>query len=124
MSGALPVSQLQILATQRPGSSTSTRAVQATTVQWTSHDVLMNSRHLEDFFHRDRVRLPLDPSSPTRVAPATVIRLTEWMKATSSQFLWLEGPFLVGDELENPLAVLPNKIIDLADQSHIPVISQ
>lgn len=121
--GMLPVSHLQVLASQRPGSSNSNRTTSAAVLEWTSHDVLMNSRHLEDFFHRDRVRLPLEPSSPTRVSPETVKRLSEWMKATSSQFLWLEGPFLVGDELENPLAMLSNKVIDLADQSRIPIIS-
>lgn len=121
VSGGTPFSQLQLLAVQQPGVPR-TQTTSAAMASWTSDAVLTNSRQLEDFFHRDRLRLSL-PSGPARVPPDTVRRLSEWMKATSSPFLWLQGEFYLGDELGNPLAVLANKVVESADESHVPVVS-
>ncbi|KAI0600022.1 hypothetical protein F4775DRAFT_547723 [Biscogniauxia sp. FL1348] len=90
---------------------------------WTSEEVLFNSKHLEDFFYRDRVRLHIDPLSPTTVSPETLRRLGDWMKNVSSRFLWLEGPPTEADDFDNPITMLANQVVELAEQSRIPVVS-
>jgi hypothetical protein len=91
--------------------------------QWTSEDVSLNSRDLEDFFHRDRVRLPGDPPNPIMVNQETLTRLSEWTETTTSQVLWLEGSHTEADDFENPVTVMAAKFVDLADRSRVPVIS-
>ncbi|KAI1502349.1 hypothetical protein F5X99DRAFT_379172 [Biscogniauxia marginata] len=101
----------------------SSRAGSPAVYDWTSEEVLLNSRHLEDFFYRDRVRLHIDPLSPTTVAPEAMRRLSEWMKYDSSRFLWLDGPPTEADDFDNPITVLANQVVELAEQARIPVLS-
>ncbi|KAI0020195.1 hypothetical protein F4780DRAFT_743271 [Xylariomycetidae sp. FL0641] len=89
----------------------------------TSEEVLLESRHLEDFFHRERVRIPGDPLSPMPVTAESRHRLTGWMKDDSAQFLWLEGPPVAADGLANPLSLLLNRVIAVAEQVRVPVLS-
>ncbi|RYC59102.1 hypothetical protein CHU98_g7105 [Xylaria longipes] len=90
---------------------------------WTSESILLNSKHLEDFFHRDRVRLEDDRLGPTGVSADVVRRLSEWMKNPISLFLWLEGPRIDADDIDNPITVLSNRVIQLAEQAQVPTIS-
>ncbi|KAI8627667.1 hypothetical protein F5Y19DRAFT_440740 [Xylariaceae sp. FL1651] len=106
-----------------PGRSVDAFGECSTVASWTSEEVLLNSRDLEDYFHRDRVRLRGDPLRPNSVTPDAFRRLSEWMKNQSSRFLWLEGPPTHADDFENPLTVLANCVIELAEQAHVPVIS-
>ncbi|KAI5926622.1 hypothetical protein F4810DRAFT_707160 [Camillea tinctor] len=90
---------------------------------WASEDVLLNSQHLEDFFYRDRVRLQIDPSGLVNVTPETLRRLGDWMKDDSSRFLWLEGTPTETDDADNPITMIANHVVELAEQTGIPVIS-
>ncbi|KAI3321962.1 hypothetical protein HD806DRAFT_502412 [Xylariaceae sp. AK1471] len=90
---------------------------------WASEEVLLNSKELEAFFHRDRVRLCADPSRPISVTPEAFRQLSEWMKNQSSRLLWLEGPPVNADDFENPITMLANRVIELAEEAGVPVIS-
>ncbi|KAI0551807.1 hypothetical protein F4679DRAFT_124737 [Xylaria curta] len=90
---------------------------------WTSEEILLNSKHLEDFFHRDRVRLEDDRFGPTGVSADAVRRLSDWMKDPALLFLWLEGPQIDADGIDNPISVLTNRVIQLAEQARVPTIS-
>ncbi|KAI1750559.1 hypothetical protein F4782DRAFT_509432 [Xylaria castorea] len=90
---------------------------------WASEDILLNSKHLEDFFHRDRVRLEDDRLGPTGVSADAVRRLSDWMKDPTSLLLWLEGPRIDADDIDNPISVLANRVIQLAEQAQVPTIS-
>jgi hypothetical protein len=90
---------------------------------WTAEEVLLNSKDLEAFFHRDRVRLCVEPSMPISVTPEAFRRLSEWMKNQSSRLLWLEGPTIHADGFENPITLLANRVIGLAEEARVPVIS-
>ncbi|OTB06590.1 hypothetical protein M426DRAFT_72113 [Hypoxylon sp. CI-4A] len=101
----------------------SSRAGSPMMAEWRSEEVILNSKHLEDFFYRDRVRLPNDSFNPTRISSEALRRLTEWMKDGSSHLLWLEGPPIEADDFDNPITMLANKVVELAEESHIPVLS-
>ncbi|KAI1744782.1 hypothetical protein F4680DRAFT_405956 [Xylaria scruposa] len=90
---------------------------------WTSEDILLNSKHLEDFFHRDRIRLEDDRFGRIGVSANVIRRLSDWMKDSTSLFLWLEGPHIDADGIDNPMSVLANRVIHLAEQSRVPTIS-
>ena len=110
----------------RPGSvralSPVTDALPPTT-EWLSEEVASNSAHLEDFFHRDRVRLPCDPFEPIVATPEVLQRLVEWTKDDSSGRLWIDGPTIEAEDVDNPLSILAAKFLDLASQSNVPTIS-
>lgn len=110
------------------------------TTQWTAEDVSLNSAHLEDFFHRDRVRLPSADdylSAGMSTAPTEVIqRLAEWTmstpdsaggggnnSSTASNILWIDGPPLVADDLDNEISLLSATVVSMADRSSVPVMS-
>ncbi|KAI1362156.1 hypothetical protein F5Y08DRAFT_355550 [Xylaria arbuscula] len=90
---------------------------------WTSEEVLLSSKHLEDFFHRDRIRLDDDRIGSVGISSGVVRRVSEWMKSATSHFLWLEGPRIVADDASNPVTVLADRIIHLAEENEIPAIS-
>ncbi|KAK5625865.1 hypothetical protein RRF57_001581 [Xylaria bambusicola] len=90
---------------------------------WTLEDILLSSKHLEDFFNRDRLRLEEDRAGPIGVSPSVVRRLSEWMKNPTSYLLWLEGPRIFGDDINNPFDVLANRVIQLAEHNYVPTIS-
>ncbi|KAI1195289.1 hypothetical protein F5X97DRAFT_247515 [Nemania serpens] len=90
---------------------------------WKSEDILLSSKHLEDFFYRGRIRLEDDRLGPIGVSSDVIRRLSEWMKKHTPQFLWIEGPRVVADDINNPITVLANRVIQLAEQTQIPTIS-
>lgn len=90
---------------------------------WKLEDILLSSKHLEDFFYRNRIRLEDDRLGPIGVTSDVVRRLSEWMKNQTPQFLWIEGPRVVADDINNPITVLANRVIQLAEQTQIPTIS-
>ncbi|KAJ4410999.1 hypothetical protein N0V82_009103 [Gnomoniopsis sp. IMI 355080] len=89
----------------------------------TIEDLVMNSRHLEDFFSRDRVRMPADVFGITSLGQEPVMRIQEWSQGLGSRLLWLEGPVLELDEFENPLTGFASKFIHLAENYHLSVVS-
>lgn len=92
--------------------------------QLTAHDVLVNSRSLEDFFSRTRVRVPCDSSSPVIIDSETLFHLSQWSEeGISSPVLWLDGPPSETEDFNNPLTMIAAKFVDLASQSNIPIIS-
>ncbi|ROW17317.1 hypothetical protein VPNG_01369 [Cytospora leucostoma] len=88
-----------------------------------AQDVALNSRHLEDSFSRERIRISTDSFSPTTVTSDLVIRLSEWAQGLHSFILWLDGPATEMDELESPLTNLAAKFIDLASTNNLHVVS-
>lgn len=89
----------------------------------TAEDVVLNSRHPEDFFSRERVRLATDSFSLMPVSPDVILRLSEWAQDQHDPILWLEGPAIEADETENPLTSLAAKFIDLVETNELPVMS-
>lgn len=91
--------------------------------QWTAEDISLNSAHLEDHFDRNRVRLPHDPFNHS-VFPARVLqRLADWTAGVAPAILWIDGPALDADDLENAVTLLAATVIDMAAESHVPVVS-
>lgn len=93
--------------------------------EWSVEAVIMNSRHCEDFFHRDRIRLSTrDTESVT--APREVLqRLTEWSKlqTSSSSLLWLHSEHSDASNLDDPFSLFATRFILLLEQTKLPVIS-
>lgn len=83
----------------------------------------MNSRQLEDCFSRDRIRISAESFDTTPVGQETVMRLQEWSQGHGSPLLWLEGPVLELDDLENPFTGIAAKFIRLAEIHNLTVIS-
>ncbi|KAI1338624.1 hypothetical protein F5Y15DRAFT_407601 [Xylariaceae sp. FL0016] len=90
---------------------------------WTSDEILSSSKHLEDYFHRDRLRLAGDPVTPATVPKPTLTQLSEWMRDDSARIIWLDGPSMYLDDIENPITMLATKVTELAEQTGIPVLS-
>ncbi|KAI0858864.1 hypothetical protein F4860DRAFT_526744 [Xylaria cubensis] len=92
---------------------------------WKSEDILNNSKHLEDFFHRDRIRfederpLGLLPDGKRRVKDM----LKDLRKVPPKFIVWIEGPQIDADDIANPLSSFANGIIRAAEEAQIPTIS-
>ncbi|KAK0753084.1 hypothetical protein B0T18DRAFT_483923 [Schizothecium vesticola] len=93
------------------------------TNQWIVDDVSLNSAHLEDYFHRDRVRLPHDPFSPHSFPTRVLQRLSDRTAGTTPSILWIDGPPLDADDLDNSVTLLAATFINMAAQSGLPVLS-
>lgn len=93
------------------------------TNEWTAEQVAINSAHLEDFFHRDRVRLPYDLSAAVMIPPETLQHLTGWTASPSPGLLWIDGPPTEADDMENMVTKIAAKFIDLASQCRVPIMS-
>lgn len=91
--------------------------------KYTSEEVSLNSRRLEDYFHRDRLRLPAESFNPIMVEPEALRRIGEWAKASSPNMLWLEGQPIQADDFDNPITMMAAKVIGLTEQTRMPVIS-
>ncbi|TID05182.1 hypothetical protein CH35J_001997 [Colletotrichum higginsianum] len=92
-------------------------------VQHTSEEVALNSRFLEDYFDRDRVRLPYDAFNPVMVDAETVSHISDWAKAPPPDLLWLEGDPMRCDDFDNPVTMMAARVVGLADQLKTPVVS-
>ncbi|KAF2104705.1 hypothetical protein NA57DRAFT_70913 [Rhizodiscina lignyota] len=91
--------------------------------QWEADDVQLNSKDLERFFHRDRLRPANFRSGPVMVNEEILGRLSTWTESKDSRFLWLEG---TQNRVEDQLSVTAStaaKFVELADLSRVPVIS-
>jgi hypothetical protein len=87
----------------------------------TREELASNSAHLEDFFHRDRVRLDPDYFAPISINPEGLMHIVEWAKSRESPMLGIMGPYFDGDEFENPMALLAARFIQFA--ADVPIIS-
>ncbi|KAK7914152.1 hypothetical protein PG985_011855 [Apiospora marii] len=86
-------------------------------------DVLLHSKQFEDFFDRGRVRLPgRMQMRPVMQTEQIIRRLSDWAKGPPS-ILWLEGPASPPRDEHNPLSTIAARVVDLADQGSVPVIS-
>ena len=94
-------------------------------VTWHSDQLLFNSRHFEDFFHRDQVRIPVEDTHSVTIPRDVLYHLTEWSRrrTTSCSLLWLKGEFSRLENLRNPLSLLASQFIQLLDRNQIPVVS-
>ncbi|KLU88126.1 hypothetical protein MAPG_07113, partial [Magnaporthiopsis poae ATCC 64411] len=90
---------------------------------WTRDDVIDRSKDYENYFDRNRVRLPGDPFSPAMVDAESLERLREWAASEEPGPLWLEGPYVAAEDLDNPLSMLAARMVDLADKNKVPVLS-
>ncbi|KAL4894972.1 hypothetical protein BDV59DRAFT_174226 [Aspergillus ambiguus] len=97
--------------------------VSTTESRWTSYTVSLNSKGLEDFFHRDRLRFMVEHTEPVMINQDTLLSLSEWSASVTRRVLWLKGPDIEAEEIDNPLSMLAAKIIDMAQRSGVPVIS-
>lgn len=86
-------------------------------------EIALNSRHLEDFFSRDRVRLAVENTAPANVGIETVAALTQWVQGQSSQMLWLDGSATEAEDVENPLTIIASDITRMIESSDLPMIS-
>ncbi|CAI0641969.1 unnamed protein product [Colletotrichum noveboracense] len=91
--------------------------------EYTSEAIAISSRHLEDFFHRDRVRLPCDAFDSIMVPPESFREISNWARTAAPNLLWLEGPPVEGDDFENPVTMMAATVIALAEKTKLPVIS-
>lgn len=93
--------------------------------QWVADDVALNSANLEDFFYRDRIRLQYEPTGRIMASQEVLNRLADWTgsQSTESAFLWLDGPPMTGQDLDNPLTMVAVNFVNLASTSEVPVIS-
>jgi hypothetical protein len=92
----------------------------------TRDEMAMNSAHLEDYFDRDRVRLPYDIFDQCMVSPEILQRLADWAAGQlteDSGFLWLNGAPIEAEDIENPLTMLAAQFTELASQSKAPIMS-
>ncbi|KAK8122718.1 hypothetical protein PG984_011388 [Apiospora sp. TS-2023a] len=88
----------------------------------TADEVLLGSKHLEDFFDRERVRLPGLQMRPVTQTEEVIRRLSLWIKEEPS-ILWLEGPVTSLRDEYNPLTTIAARVVDLADKGNVPIIS-
>ncbi|KAG8157862.1 hypothetical protein KVR01_012134 [Diaporthe batatas] len=86
-------------------------------------DIETRSASLEDHFCRDQVRPRLESDQPLPFEPDVILRVKEWSQDTASSLLWLSGPFIEVTDSSNPLTLLASRVIDLADEHHLNVIS-
>ncbi|KAK1846017.1 carboxylesterase [Colletotrichum chrysophilum] len=91
--------------------------------EYTSEAIAISSGHLEDFFHRDRVRLPCDAFDSIMVPPESFREISDWARTPAPNLLWLEGPPVEGDDFENPVTMMAATVIALAEKTKLPVIS-
>ncbi|KAK3994206.1 phytanoyl-CoA dioxygenase [Cladorrhinum sp. PSN332] len=96
-------------------------------IQWVAEDISLGSAHLENFFHRDRVRLPSEHLGPAGAPLSVLQRLADWTASrttSGSAVLWVSGPpDCTGYDLENPVTMLAATVVDMAAQSKVPVLS-
>lgn len=88
-----------------------------------SEQIAINSRYLEDFFSRDRVRLPFVDFSHVAIDAECISRLAEWSQGAAAPIFWLNGLTLEGDDLENPITMLAARFIEMVVGAHLSVIS-
>ncbi|KAF6794597.1 phytanoyl- dioxygenase family protein [Colletotrichum sojae] len=91
--------------------------------RYTSEVIIQDSCHLEDYFHRDRVRFPADAFDPVMVQPEYFRPISDWAKSPPPRLLWFEGPALEADDFDNPLSMMAATTIALAAQTKLPIIS-
>nr|XP_036574813.1 phytanoyl- dioxygenase family protein [Colletotrichum truncatum]KAF6781287.1 phytanoyl- dioxygenase family protein [Colletotrichum truncatum] len=91
--------------------------------EYTSDGIIMISLHLEDFFHRDRVRLSGDELSPVMIQPEAYRYISDWVSASAPKILWIEGEPLEADDLDNPVTMMAARIAGIAEKTKVPVIS-
>lgn len=90
----------------------------------TRDDVLKNSSHLETFFHRDRTGLDCDPDLPMAAPAEMRAGLGEWALAKPPKKLWIHGPPIVTDDLDNPISAFAAQIASLIrTQTRYPLIA-
>lgn len=87
-----------------------------------AEDICVISRHLEDYFSRDRVRL-LPYKFGLITGEVAAGRLGEWSQGLSPPFLWFEGPMLEMDDYENPLTSTAAKFVAIVAAHQLSVIS-
>lgn len=88
-----------------------------------TEDLIIISRHLEDYFCRARVRLSPDDFGPNGAGEAAITRLSEWSQGLHPPLLWFEGPTLEVDDFENPLTSMAAKFVDMVETHKLNVIS-
>jgi hypothetical protein len=91
--------------------------------QYTVGEIALGSSHLEDHFHRDRVRLGGDEVYPAMISQQNLSRLGEWIAGETSNMFWIDGPYIEADDLRNPLTTMAAKLANLADSSKAPVMA-
>ncbi|KAJ8118314.1 hypothetical protein OPT61_g698 [Boeremia exigua] len=85
--------------------------------------LLLYSAGMENYFHRDRLRLNPPDLGSIYVDPQMVFQISEWTKSSTIQILAIAGPLYEGDELENPMTMLSARVVDSAANSGVPIIS-
>jgi hypothetical protein len=90
---------------------------------WDLAEVLANSRSLQDFFSRDRIRLTVVVDKPAMVNRQTLARLLQWSRISStSQTLWTRGRYTPTRDLENHMTRIGLKLVNFAHEIHPKVL--
>ncbi|TRX96399.1 hypothetical protein FHL15_002671 [Xylaria flabelliformis] len=88
---------------------------------------LLNSKHLKDFFHRDRIRFGDERVGPVGLLSDAERRvkdmLKELRKVPKKSIIWIEGPQIDADDIVNPLSSFANHAIRKAKEAQTPTIS-
>lgn len=86
-------------------------------------ELLFDSASLEDYFHRDRVRLDPYLFGDWSSSPEAVSALAEWTRdPTPNRFLYIASNDFLGDEY-SPESMLASKFVEFASASNIRVMS-
>lgn len=88
-----------------------------------SDAIALNSRHMEDFFSRERVRIPVNDSAPIPFEPEVITRISDWSRGEAVPMLWIDGPVMDCEEERNPLTMLAAQLTELIDRRRLHVIS-
>ncbi|KAF2091477.1 hypothetical protein K490DRAFT_70314 [Saccharata proteae CBS 121410] len=86
-------------------------------------EVIINSKNLEDYFSRNRVRLRADLVDSMMIDQEILIRLTEWTKASNAGLLSIAGPNTDVVDHDNPTTAMAANFIDIVARSQVPVVS-
>jgi hypothetical protein len=90
--------------------------------EYLAEDVALSSAPLEDYFHRDRVRI-IEDIGPATAPPEVIRRLVDWTIGATSKLLWIDGPSIIADDKDNPVTMLAATFVEFVAQSKLPVMS-
>ncbi|KAH8900655.1 hypothetical protein GQ53DRAFT_801186 [Thozetella sp. PMI_491] len=92
---------------------------------WTAEELRQKTQTLEAFFLLDRVRLSGTSVSTAMVNRKNLGRLVQWSQidAGESKSLWIRGRHMLERDGQNPLTRIGIKLVRLASQAGVPVIS-
>ena len=90
---------------------------------WIASQVILDSRHFEESFHRDRVRLLTEDTLSVMVPREMLQKLADWSSHSTNSLLWLQGEPSRIEDLDNPLSLVAAQLILILERTKLPVVS-